>query len=194
MAKQVITPEHRAKLCANVAKARLTNPTYKNKYTGVGRPKSFWANEPKRPPGRPKKVRPDPTEEEKDADLDLRLGIELRDVRELSQLQVGDEEISVYIQQPIEYVNDVYRREIDRGKLMGKVRMLKVQFQKAYEGSTNMMMWLGKHYFGQRDGVNNTTFEPEFRILTKAIERLEDGSSLIIEHQEPCRERSDKSV
>jgi len=48
-----------------------------------------------------------------------------------------------------------------------------------------MMMWLGKHYFGQRDGVNNTTFEPEFRILTKAIERLEDGSSLLVEHQEP---------
>lgn len=175
------TAEHIAKLRENIKRAQAANPNNTILKGTKGRPKSIWNGPGKRPPGRPRKPPPVPTEEELEADINLKVNMEMRDVCELAELQVGDEEISIFIKQPLDYVKDLYRTVIDVNKLKGKVKILKAQFQKAYEGNSNLLMWLGKHYFGQKDGISASTFEPEFRTLTRALEKLEDGSQLLIE-------------
>ena len=107
---------------------------------------------------------------------------ELTIVREAAELQLSIEDIAIIIRQSNSYVQDLYFNDVEHHRMLGKFKMLQAQFKKAHEGNTNMQMWLGKHYFGQREGVNNTTFEPEFRILTKAIERFGDGSVLLIDN------------
>lgn len=170
----------REKMLAQMAKAREHNPAVIRCRGRPKKPKSLWDGPGKRPPGRPKKPRPEPTEEEIEADLMTKLKVEQNDVTELAQLQIGDEEISIFIQQPLDYVQDLYRVVIDRNKLIGKIRILQAQHKSAREGNSNMLMWLGKHCLGQKDGVTASSFEPEFRTLTRALERLEDGTSQLL--------------
>ena len=170
----------REKMLECMAKAREHNPAVIRCRGRPKKPKSLWDGPGKRPPGRPKKPRPEPTEEEIEADLMVKLKVEHNDVTELAQLQIGDEEISIFIQQPLDYVQDLYRVVIDRNKLIGKIRLLQAQHKSAREGNSNMLMWLGKHCLGQKDGVTASSFEPEFRTLTRALERLEDGTSQLL--------------
>jgi hypothetical protein len=170
----------REKMLEQMEKARSMNPAIIRCRGRPKKPKSLWDGPGKRPPGRPRKPRPEPTEEEIEADIMTKLKVEHKDVCELAQLQIGDEEISIFIQQPLDYVKDLYRVVIDRNKLIGKIRLLQAQYKKAHEGNSNMLMWLGKHCLGQKDGITASSFEPEFRTLTRALERLEDGTSQLL--------------
>ena len=99
--------------------------------------------------------------------------LERSHVNELSELQVSDHDIALYINKDLDYLKEKYRYDVDLHRLKGQVRLLKAQFQKALEGNSNMLVWLGKHYLGQRDDMRVNSIEPEVRMLFSKIERLE---------------------
>jgi hypothetical protein len=123
--------------------------------------------------GRPLKVIPEPSLEDKELSDAKRLEIERRHVKELSELQVSDHQIALYINRDVQYVADKFRYDADLHRLRGQIRLLKAQFDKAIvEGNCNMQIWLGKHYLGQRDDVRLTSVEPEIRALFSQVEKL----------------------
>lgn len=143
----------------------------------VGRPRKApeaYDNPFKRKRGRPKKIHDQRTlyemqEKERNKEKDL----ERSHVNELSELQVSDHDIALYINKDLDYLKEKYRYDVDLHRLKGQVRLLKAQFQKALEGNSNMLVWLGKHYLGQRDDMRVNSIEPEVRMLFSKIERLE---------------------
>lgn len=139
------------------------------------KPKEAWEQQEKRKPGRPKGAT---TPEQAKA---YELKHDSRNVSELSELQLGDHEIALYINKPLEYVQQNFRYDIDLHQLKGKIRLLAAQWRKAMEGNSNMLIWLGKHYLGQRDENHLTTIEPEIRMLFTQIERLENDRAKLLE-------------
>jgi hypothetical protein len=127
----------------------------------------------KRKRGRPRKVIPEPSLEDLSLAEEERVALERKHVQELSELQVSDHQIALYINRDIQYVVDRFRYDADLHRLRGQIRLLKAQFDKAIvEGNCNMQIWLGKHYLGQRDDVRLTSVEPEIRALFSQVEKL----------------------
>lgn len=131
-----------------------------------------YQNPLKRKRGRPRGLPKDVTVYEM-AQRDKAKSLEVQHVNELSELQVNDHDIALYINKDLDYLKENYRYDVDLHRLKGQVRLLKAQFQKALEGNSNMLVWLGKHYLGQRDDMRVNSIEPEVRMLFSKIERLE---------------------
>jgi DNA-binding CsgD family transcriptional regulator len=45
---------------------------------------------------------------------------------------------------------------IEKGKSVGKKSLRRAQFEKALNGDTRMLVWLGKQYLGQKDSIEDT--------------------------------------
>jgi len=49
-----------------------------------------------------------------------------------------------------------FKNLVDKGRAEGKKSLRKAQMEKALQGDTRMLMWLGKQYLGQQDQVEDT--------------------------------------
>jgi hypothetical protein len=124
--------------------------------------------------GRPRKVY---SEEELEANSLIRIEKEIRDVEKLAELQVGDRDISIYIEMPLDYVQETYRETIDRAQLIGKIKLISAQFENALNGNSNMQMWLGKHCLGQKEGAETSSIQAEFREFIHNVRKVGDALS-----------------
>lgn len=150
----------------HLAKARTKMPNYGKPNKKLPDP----LNPKKR--GRPCKVY---TEEEQEENAAKRLMRELESVEKLAELQVGDRDISIYIEMPLDYVKETYRETIDRAQLIGKIKLLSAQFENALAGNSNMQMWLGKHCLGQKEGAETSSIQAEFREFIHNVRKVGDA-------------------
>ena len=61
------------------------------------------------------------------------------------------EEIAVTVGISVKALKKKYKNLILKGREDGKKSLRRAQFQKALNGDTKMMVWLGKQYLGQKD-------------------------------------------
>ena len=94
---------------------------------------------PKNPGGRPPKV--------KDVDRDL--------VWKLACLQCSLKEIADNFNMTPEVLNRNFGDLIEKGRSVGRKSLRRAQFDKALQGDSKMLVWLGKQYLGQEDQPNN---------------------------------------
>jgi hypothetical protein len=112
---------------------------------------------------------------------ELKLERERRNIIRLARLFVCDEEIAILAKKPVEYIRETYRNVIDGERLSSRLNILQAQINTALKGNAQMLMWLGKHLLGQKDTRDGSSFEPEFRLLAKALARWEHGTDKLIE-------------
>ncbi len=89
--------------------------------------------------GKPKKV--------KDVDRDL--------VWKLATLQCSLKEIADQFNMTPETLNRNFGDLIEKGRSVGRKSLRRAQFEKALNGDSKMLVWLGKQYLGQEDNPNN---------------------------------------
>lgn len=89
--------------------------------------------------GRPPKV--------KDVDRDL--------VWKLACLQCSLKEIADNFNMTPEVLNRNFGDLIEKGRSVGKKSLRRAQFEKAINGDSRMLVWLGKQYLSQQDSPDN---------------------------------------
>ena len=147
----------------------------------VSRSKIPKLNEPFEGPDKRGKGRPPKQEPEKEPVTEQEiLEKEMRTIKELAELQVSDKDIAVYIRKSVKYVNETYPGLTAVYRLRGQIRLIKAQFDKAYEGNCNMLIWLGKFYLNQRDEIKLNSIEPEVRMMCESIERHANEKASVI--------------
>ena len=83
--------------------------------------------------------------------------IDYATVDKLAAMMCTQEEISNYLGISVRTLqrdrqfNIVYKKGIDKGKMS----LRRMQYQKASDGNSTMLIWLGKQYLGQRDKLDN---------------------------------------
>lgn len=93
----------------------------------------------KNPGGRPPKI--------KDVDRDL--------VWKLATLQCSLKEIADQFNMTPEVLNRNFGDLIEKGRSVGRKSLRRAQFEKALNGDSKMLVWLGKQYLSQEDNPNN---------------------------------------
>lgn len=85
--------------------------------------------------GRPSKV--------KDIDKEL--------VFRLASLQCTHKEIAEAVGCSLDTLDKHFKNIIEQGKNVGRKSLRRAQFDKALNGDTRMLVWLGKQYLSQKD-------------------------------------------
>lgn len=94
-----------------------------------------------------------------------RLDLDERQIRTLAEIQCTMIEIASVMGCSVDTLERRYAEVIKDGKEAGKASIRRMQYKRAMEGNTGMLVWLGKHYLQQKEQVNLTTNEPEVRRL-----------------------------
>tara|TARA_R100001086_G_scaffold224730_1_gene142778 strand:+ start:3566 stop:3883 length:318 start_codon:yes stop_codon:yes gene_type:complete len=72
-------------------------------------------------------------------------------IERLSSIFCTNEEIASIVGCHRETLANNYSTYIKKGRERGKSSLRRLQFQKAQDGNTTMLIWLGKQYLGQSD-------------------------------------------
>lgn len=88
-----------------------------------------------------------------------------RQIKELANMQCTMSEIAAVMGVSVDTLERRYAEVIRCGREFGKASLRRVQFKKALDGNTALLIWLGKHYLNQKDEIHLSTTEPEVRQL-----------------------------
>ena len=117
-----------------------------------------------------------------------KIEINWEDVRKLSLLQCTQNEIASFLGVSVDTL--LRRKEFcelhKKGMEEGRMSLRRLQWKKAQDGNTTMLIWLGKQYLGQSDkqeltGKDGKSLVPDikFEVMDKeakeATERLMNG-------------------
>lgn len=85
-----------------------------------------------------------------DGELDTTL---LGTVEKLANMHCTQEEIAEFVGISVRTLkrNEEFCRLYKKGRENGKISLRRMQWQKADQGNTTMLIWLGKQYLGQSD-------------------------------------------
>jgi hypothetical protein len=94
-----------------------------------------------------------------------RLELDERQIHALAEIQCTMIEIASVMGCSVDTLERRFADVIKNGRESGKSSLRRMQFKKAMEGNPTMLIWLGKHYLGQKEEVRLSTNEPEVRRL-----------------------------
>ena len=97
-------------------------------------------------------------------------------IKKLAEIQCTMAEMASVMGCSVDTLERRYKTVIDDGRNHGKASLRRMQYKKALEGNPSMLIWLGKIYLGQREGVPETTFEPDVRKLMAGLEKEYEAS------------------
>jgi AraC-like DNA-binding protein len=92
-------------------------------------------------------------------------------VRELAKIQCTTAEIAACCGCSSDTIERRFKDVVASAKQEGKASLRRMQYLKAIEGNTSMLIWLGKHVLEQRDEVHIITTEPESKAIFKEWKR-----------------------
>ena len=82
-----------------------------------------------------------------------RQGLDATQIVFLASMGCPNEEIAAVVNCSVDTLNQYYAGEIDRGKMNGRARLRKIQWDAAMRGNSSMLIWLGKNLLKQSDTV-----------------------------------------
>jgi hypothetical protein len=92
-------------------------------------------------------------------------------IRELAAIQCTNKEIAAVMRCSTDTLERNYAAAINEEREAGKKSLRRAQWDKAVkDGNPALLIWLGKHYLGQRDELSLVTEEPQVRSLLKKWE------------------------
>lgn len=87
-------------------------------------------------------------------------------IKSLAEIQCTMIEIASICECSVDTLERRYADIIKAAREGGKASLRRMQYKKALEGNTSMLIWLGKHYLGQKESLElSATSEPEVRKL-----------------------------
>lgn len=82
-----------------------------------------------------------------------RQGLDATQIVFLASMGCPNEEIAAVVNCSVDTLNQHYAEEIDRGKMNGRARLRKMQWDAALRGNSSVLIWLGKNFLKQSDTV-----------------------------------------
>jgi len=91
------------------------------------------------------------TEEQREADPKNPYKINLSKLAESARYQATDQELADKFGLSLEKLKRNYMPIVDKNRASGREALRIMQFEKAMQGDTRMLIWLGKQYLKQTD-------------------------------------------
>jgi uncharacterized protein YfbU (UPF0304 family) len=102
------------------------------------------------------------TEEQREADPKNPYKINMDKLKSAAKYQASDKDLASQFNLSLDQLKNNYGKIIDKARAQGKEALRIMQFEKAMQGDTKMLIWLGKQYLSQSD---NPQFTAENIIL-----------------------------
>lgn len=114
-------------------------------------------------------------------------------IRELASIQCTDGEIAAVMRCHVDTIRDRFSTIINEAREAGKKSLRRAQWDKAVkDGNATMLIWLGKHYLGQKDELSITSEEPQVRTLLAHWENCVKKNNLLW-HDKKTEKPADKT-
>lgn len=114
-------------------------------------------------------------------------------IRELARIQCTNKEIAAVMKCSTDTIERNYAAIVNEEREAGKKSLRRAQWDKAVkDGNATMLIWLGKHYLGQKDELAITSEEPQVRTLLAHWENCVKKNNLLW-HDKKTEKPADKT-
>lgn len=96
-------------------------------------------------------------QEQREADPKNPYKINLEKLKVAAKYQANDQELADKFGLTLEKLKNNYMKIVDKARAEGREALRIMQFEKAMQGDTRMLIWLGKQYLQQSD-------DPQFNV------------------------------
>lgn len=100
-----------------------------------------------------------------------KINIDPEQVEKLARMKCTLREMAEFMGCNEKTLRNRFSAEIRKGGAQGKISLRRMQWKSAENGSTAMLIWLGKQYLDQKDRIDNTSSADD---LKSALETLID--------------------
>ncbi len=97
------------------------------------------------------------TEEQKETEQKNPYKVNLEKLASAAKYQASDKELAETFNLTVDRLRNNYNRIVDKARAQGKEALRIMQFEKAMQGDTRMLIWLGKQYLSQSDNPQFTS-------------------------------------